>query len=225
MTANAKTMDITHIWGSPEAEEARRLEKEAALKRQKAVKLRQQRERRRREVLEEKKISVELRRARVTSYLASGHSSSEILALLEEEGIRVGKGKRITLSVIDRDKRWIKKQWREETEQSIEEHRQRQLQELEVLKHEAWKAGDRNIVLREIEKQSELLGTKRATEKSSGGTVNVRNQYTQVNLISEDERDTRLAELLESARERRVAAPVEDRACLDAPRKAKARVR
>lgn len=216
MTAKKHVMDITHIWGSPEADEVRHLEKVEVAERKAALKRRRQRAKRREETFDAARTDVINRRRLVAKSVARGLSNEEIRLLLNEEGVMLTHDKKVPLSVVQRDRQLIKREWQAETGESAELYKQKHLQELAELKRQAWKREDFAFVMKVIEKEMDIVRVKQDTAPTNAGTVNVKNEYTQVNLLSQVDRDERLIELLDTARERRADVLDEDGAYLEA---------
>lgn len=114
-----------------------------------------------------------LRQEYVSSLLLRGMSQRKITEVLATPTITVsGKekpnpfycvnpatGMPFNLSQINRDIKELEQRWRERSAAHVDEHRARQLAELEEVKHRAWEYGDLESVIRALTLEMKLMGT------------------------------------------------------------------
>lgn len=100
------------------------------------------------------------RRQIVASLAARGMSERQIHAALQKEGvINHKRNKPYSLGIIASDMIAIREEWRERAQQSMDQHIQRDLADLEELQRAAYAKGNLAIVARAIELRMKLLGS------------------------------------------------------------------
>lgn len=109
--------------------------------------------------------NVEIRRLRVARLLVRGYTEREIVAALahdaEEGGLRNPEtGEPYSQPTIHRDSVAVRKMWVESLKEELEDHRGRQVAELQEARRVAWREGDVEHIRKNIGLESDLLGTK-----------------------------------------------------------------
>ena len=173
----------------------------------------------------EAKTRIAERRALVATWTSKGYSAQEISKKLAVKGFVTNrnekgkKGKPLSVAAVKADIKKAEIYWRQVCAQKVDTHKARQLQELNELRKCAWEAHNHDLVLKIIDKAMALLGTKAPPpqEKNDGATQIT--QYTQYNLLSDSDRNGRVAELLDRARERTAKALAGSKTCVDSTSK------
>lgn len=102
----------------------------------------------------------EKRRAAVGQLLARGFKQREIaerLAEMDEKNPETGEA--WTVMTISNDIKAIRAEWRKTANRSVEEHRARQLAELEELKRAGWAGDNHTLVLSALQHEAKLTDT------------------------------------------------------------------
>lgn len=100
-----------------------------------------------------------LRQSIVSSAKLRGMTSSDIVALLSEEGVvNPLTDEPWSITTINNDLREIEERWKTEMLRDVSEHRSRVLAELNEVKMASWKTGKLSLVLRAIDQEVGLLG-------------------------------------------------------------------
>lgn len=162
------------------------------------------------------RLGTAARRAAIAKLVARGFDVSETAAKLSKLGYRSTTGKRIDSALIGRDLKVIEDEWIKKSTADIGRHKARQFQELQKIKQQAWKNNDLDLVLKVLDKEMVLLGTKvSAADKETPKYVkNETNQ--QFNILTDERRNSEILKILETAREREAAVVSGCNACVEA---------
>ena len=76
-----------------------------------------------------------------------------------------------SLGTINGDIKRLEKQWRKAAADTIEEHKARQVAEIAEVKRQAWTDKDTGAVLRAIDLEANILGTKAAVRSDINATI------------------------------------------------------
>lgn len=101
--------------------------------------------------------AAEQRREVVAKLLLRKLTQREIVDALADEGIVDPSGEPYSLSTVHGDIRELRKIWRANAAERIEEHQSLILAELEEVKRAAWESGELDKVLRAIQQQTQIL--------------------------------------------------------------------
>lgn len=91
-----------------------------------------------------------------------GRTQREIQIALAREMTNPATGEPYSLGTINSDLKKLERQWRKSAEDSIVEHKARQLAEIGEVKRQAWLDRDQSIVLRALDLEATITGTKSA---------------------------------------------------------------
>jgi hypothetical protein len=116
------------------------------------------------------KTIIEERKALVASLRLKGLSQREIVSNLTiQKKLNPKTGNPWSLGIINKDIADIEARWRESCSKDIGEHKARQLAEINEVKKHAWKATEFAVVLKAIDQESHLLGTRAAIKQELTG--------------------------------------------------------
>lgn len=116
------------------------------------------------------KAIIEQRKALVASMRCKGLSQREIVAnLTANKYINEKQKKPWSLGVINSDIKAIEMEWRTACTRDISEHKARQLAEIGEIKKHAWNAKEYAVVLKAIDQESHILGTKAPVKQELSG--------------------------------------------------------
>ena len=150
-----------------------------------------------------KRLDIAGRRAAVAKMIARGYDSQAVANKLTSLGYKTINGKPITARLIGIDLKEVEKLWMEKATADISRHKSRQFHELQKIKQVAWKKQDFDLLLKVLDKEMVLLGTK-VTGIDREQPKYVKNETNQqFNILTVDERDERINKILESARKKR----------------------
>lgn len=151
------------------------------------------------------KLGVSARRAAVAKLITRGFDAAGVADKLTKLGYKTLNNKNISPAVVGQDIKALEEEWVKKSSADIERHKARQYEELQNLKKRAWKTKNFDLVLKILDKEMILLGTKvTASDKESPKYVkNETNQ--QFNILTDDRRNSEILKILNSGREREVA--------------------
>ena len=98
-----------------------------------------------------------------------GRSQREIQQALAMQMVNPTTGEPYSLGTINGDIKRLERQWRKAAADSIEEHKARQLAEIGEVKRQAWNDKDAALVLRAIDLEANIVGTKAAVRSEVTG--------------------------------------------------------
>jgi len=151
-----------------------------------------------------KRLDVAARRAAVAKMMAKGYTASDVANKLTKLGYRTPKGKSINPVLVGKDLRVVEEEWKRQATADISRHKARQFHELQKIKQQAWKNGNFDLILKVLDKEMVLLGTKvTGVDKEQPKYVKNETNNQQFNILTLDERDKRISEILETARDRK----------------------
>ena len=100
------------------------------------------------------------RKMMIASLRLRGLTQSEISIEMEKQGcVNPKTGKAWSLAQICNDLKELKKEWMQEAQADIAEHRARQLKEYQEIKKKGWEGQDLALLLRVLKQESVLLGS------------------------------------------------------------------
>lgn len=103
---------------------------------------------------------IDNRRRQVAILRLRGMTQREIIATLERQGVvNPATGQPWSLGIINIDLKALDAEWRAEAAKAIDEHKARQLAELNEVRRAAWAAKDLVTVLRVLKQEADILGT------------------------------------------------------------------
>ena len=126
--------------------------------------------------------AIEARRLELVAGLRlRGRTQREIQQALATQLVNPASGEPYSLGTINGDIKKLEKQWRKSAAASIEEHKARQIAEIAEVKRAAWMDKDPSTVLRAIDLEANIIGTKAAVRSEltgeGGGPVVVQVTY------------------------------------------------
>jgi len=152
-----------------------------------------------------KRLDIAGRRLAVAKMVARGYDTQAVANKLTKLGYKTTNGKPITPRLIGIDLKEVEKLWMEKATADIGRHKARQFHELQKIKQVAWQKENYDLLLKVLDKEMMLLGTK-VTGIDKEQPKYVKNEtHQQFNILTIDERDKRINKFLETARERRTA--------------------
>ena len=98
-----------------------------------------------------------------------GRSQREIQQALAGQMVNPVTNGPYSLGTINGDIKRLERQWRKAAADSIEEHKARQLAEIGEVKRQAWNDKDAALVLRAIDLEANIVGTKAAVRSEVTG--------------------------------------------------------
>jgi hypothetical protein len=98
-----------------------------------------------------------------------GRTQREIQQALAQQMLNPQTGEPYSLGTINGDIKKLERQWRKSAADTIEEHKARQLAEIGEVKRQAWLDKDAALVLRAIDTEANITGTKAATKQEVTG--------------------------------------------------------
>lgn len=117
-----------------------------------------------------KKAIIEQRRALVASMRVKGLSQREIVANLTDHGyVNPKTEKPWSLGIINSDIAHTESEWREACTKDVCEHKARQLAEINAVKKSAWGSKEYAVVLKAIDQEAHILGTKAPIKQELSG--------------------------------------------------------
>lgn len=150
-----------------------------------------------------RRLDVASRRAAVAKMVARGYDTTTISNKLSKMGFKTIHGKKITPSQVGKDLKEVEKIWLDRASVDISRHKARQYEELQKLKQVAWKKQDFDLVLKILEKEMVLLGTKTTASDKETPKYVKHETNQQFNILTLKERDERINKLLDTARTRK----------------------
>jgi hypothetical protein len=121
-----------------------------------------------------KQDNMEQRRAKVAQLRLRLLSSREICQALAQSGIvNPHTGQPYDHKVILSDLAVLKREWKEQRTEVIDEHIDRQFMEQQEIKRAGWSGKDYELVRKTLRDEMELLGTKKAQEVNLNVNINV----------------------------------------------------
>ena len=107
-----------------------------------------------------------------------GRTQREIQQALAAQLLNPVTGEAYSLGTINGDIKKLERNWRKAAADTIDEHKARQLAEIGEVKRQAWNDKDAALVLRAIDTEANILGTKAAVRQEltgeGGGPVVIR---------------------------------------------------
>lgn len=151
------------------------------------------------------RLGIAARRAAVAKLITRGFDAAGVAVKLTKLGYKTLNGKNISPAVVGQDMKALEEEWVKKSSADIERHKARQFEELQNVKKEAWKTKNFDLVLKILDKEMVLLGTKvTASDKESPKYVkNETNQ--QFNILTNERRNSEILKILNTARERKIA--------------------
>jgi hypothetical protein len=117
-----------------------------------------------------KKTIIEQRRALVAGLRLKGRTQREIINNLTDNGfVNPKSNKPWSLGLINSDIEKIEQKWQEESVRDISKHKARQLAEINEIKKFAWTTKEYAIILKAIDQEANILGTKAAIRQEHTG--------------------------------------------------------
>jgi hypothetical protein len=160
------------------------------------------------------------RHVAVAKLVARGYDFNKISEKLNSLGYVTKTGRPIRPQTIAKDLKEIEQEWLKQSTADISRHKARQFHELQKLKEKAWEKADYDLVLKILDKEMMLLGTKiTASDKENPKYVKHETNNQQFNILTVDERDEGIAKILEAARERKAKLADSSGASVDATSK------
>lgn len=151
-----------------------------------------------------RRLNVAARRAAVAKLVARGFDVSSTANKLNKLGYRTANGKPLSPTIVGKDLKVIEEEWLQRASADITRHKARQLHELQKIKQEGWKTSNFDLVLKVLDKEMALLGTKvTAIDKESPKYVKNETNNQQFNILTVDQRDAGIIKILETARARK----------------------
>ncbi len=98
-----------------------------------------------------------------------GRTQREIQQALAAQLLNPVTGEAYSLGTINGDIKKLERNWRKAAADTIDEHKARQLAEIGEVKRQAWNDKDAALVLRAIDTEANILGTKAAVRQEVGG--------------------------------------------------------
>jgi hypothetical protein len=98
-----------------------------------------------------------------------GRTQREIQQALAGQMLNPATNEPYSLGTINGDIKRLEKQWRKAAADTIEEHKARQIAEIGEVKRQAWNDKDTGAVLRAIDLEANILGTKATVKGEIGG--------------------------------------------------------
>jgi len=132
------------------------------------------------------------RRLVVASLLAQGLSIRAIvqaLPRLEDPQVNQETGKPWSHGTVVYDARYVLAQWDKEMAGTLDEHKRRQCAELREVKQSAWKVKDFRAVIRAINLEADIMGTK-APAKLDARTMGLMEHRGTIEVVAVDYRET-----------------------------------
>ena len=99
-----------------------------------------------------------------------GRTQREIQQALAGQMLNPATNEPYSLGTINGDIKRLEKQWRKAAADTIEEHKARQVAEIAEVKRQAWNDKDTATVLRALDLEANILGTKATVKGEIGGT-------------------------------------------------------
>jgi len=113
-----------------------------------------------------------------------GRTQREIQQALAGQMLNPATNEPYSLGTINADIKRLEKQWRKAAADTIGEHKARQLAEISEVKRQAWNDKDTGAVLRALDLEANILGTKAAVRQEvsgqDGGPLQVIIKYADV---------------------------------------------
>ena len=100
-----------------------------------------------------------------------GRTQREIQQALAGQMLNPATNKPYSLSTINTDIKRLEKQWRKAAADTIEEHKARQIAEIGEVKRQAWNDKDTGAVLRALDLEANILGTKATVKSDISATI------------------------------------------------------
>ena len=100
-----------------------------------------------------------------------GRTQREIQQALAGQMLNPATNEPYSLGTINGDIKRLEKQWRKAAADTIEEHKARQVAEIAEVKRQAWNDKDTGAVLRAIDLEANILGTKAAVRSDINATI------------------------------------------------------
>ena len=117
------------------------------------------------DVIEAKRLEL------VAALRLRGRTQREIQQALAGQMLNPATNESYSLGTINGDIKRLEKQWRKAAADTIEEHKARQVAEIAEVKRQAWTDKDTGAVLRAIDLEANILGTKAAVRSDINATI------------------------------------------------------
>ena len=117
------------------------------------------------DVIEAKRLEL------VAALRLRGRTQREIQQALAGQMLNPATNEPYSLGTINGDIKRLEKQWRKAAADTIEEHKARQVAEIAEVKRQAWTDKDTGAVLRAIDLEANILGTKAAARSDINATI------------------------------------------------------
>ena len=117
------------------------------------------------DVIEAKRLEL------VAALRLRGRTQREIQQALAGQMLNPATNEPYSLGTINGDIKRLEKQWRKAAADTIEEHKARQVAEIAEVKRQAWTDKDTGAVLRAIDLEANILGTKAAVRSDINATI------------------------------------------------------
>lgn len=122
-----------------------------------------------------KQAIIDNRRRQVAILRLRGLTQREIVATLEKQGaINPDTAEPWALGTINSDLKALDNEWREAAAAAIDEHKARQLAELNEVRRAAWGAKDLATVLKVIKQEADIIGTNAPVRQEHSGEITMK---------------------------------------------------
>lgn len=109
------------------------------------------------------------RRELVSALRLRGRTQREIQLLLGQQMLNPATNEPYSLGTINGDIKKLERNWLKAAADTIDEHKARQLAEIGEVKRQAWNDKDPAVVLRALDLEANIIGTKAAIRQELGG--------------------------------------------------------
>ena len=100
-----------------------------------------------------------------------GRTQREIQQALAGQMLNPATNEPYSLGTINTDIKRLEKQWRKAAADTIEKHKARQIAEIGEVKRQAWNDKDTGAVLRALDLEANILGTKATVKSDISATI------------------------------------------------------
>ena len=100
-----------------------------------------------------------------------GRTQREIQQALAGQMLNPAPNEPYSLGTINTDIKRLEKQWRKAAADTIEEHKARQIAEIGEVKRQAWNDKDTGAVLRALDLEANIIGTKATVKSDINATI------------------------------------------------------
>ena len=105
----------------------------------------------------------------VMALVLRGRTQREIQQALGQQILNPATNEPYSLGTINGDIKDLKRKWQKDASESIEKHKARQLAEISEVKRQAWNDKDTSTVLRSLDLEANIIGTKAASRQEVSG--------------------------------------------------------